>query len=235
MTRRKESDGHSSVPAPDPDWERRLNGEDQGRGPKPPAPPQQTLDPLEEDPDVFDRPTRPYDVHPLAFELDEPSFEREPDSLLDVPPLSLSLPPLVSDTADGDNTVPATADLLRRMRDKQAAGDYSGALDCAEQLLATDPGEEEASRCRLRCRDVLTQMLTARLSPLSQRPEVAVAASQLRWLSLDHRAGFVLSLVDGSSSVDEILDASGMPRLEALKLVVELVSERLIVLRPSRQ
>ena len=42
-------------------------------------------------------------------------------------------------------------------------------------------------------------------------PVVMVAREQLRWLSIDHRAGFLLSHVDGVSSLEMILDVSGMP------------------------
>jgi hypothetical protein len=40
---------------------------------------------------------------------------------------------------------------------------------------------------------------------------------------LDHRAGFVLTFVDGASSIDAILDASGLPRLELLSILRDLV------------
>jgi hypothetical protein len=50
----------------------------------------------------------------------------------------------------------------------------------------------------------------------------------VRWLSLDHRAGFVLSCVDGYSSIDEILDVSGMPPLDALRVLYELLQQRII-------
>jgi hypothetical protein len=42
-------------------------------------------------------------------------------------------------------------------------------------------------------------------------------------LGLDHRAGFLLSRVDGLSTVEEVLDICGMPRLEALKTLVDLL------------
>jgi hypothetical protein len=51
---------------------------------------------------------------------------------------------------------------------------------------------------------------------------VAVRDVDLRWLGLDHRAGFLLSRIDGHASLDEVLDVSGMPRLEALRTLVDL-------------
>jgi hypothetical protein len=52
---------------------------------------------------------------------------------------------------------------------------------------------------------------------------MALGDSQLRWLGLDHRSGFLLSRIDGLSTVDELLDVCGMPRLEALKTLSELL------------
>ena len=49
--------------------------------------------------------------------------------------------------------------------------------------------------------------------------------------ALDHRAGFVLTFVDGMSSVDDILDASGLPRVEALHILADLLTKGVIVMR----
>jgi hypothetical protein len=59
---------------------------------------------------------------------------------------------------------------------------------------------------------------------------VAVPSDQIRWLSLDHRAGFVLSLIDGSSTVEELLDISGMNRLDALRILYTLYDQRVVAL-----
>jgi hypothetical protein len=66
--------------------------------------------------------------------------------------------------------------------------------------------------------------LMARLGPLSRVPRIAVASKALGGLALDHKAGFVLSLVDGSSSLETILDASGLPQLEVLRVIEDLVA-----------
>jgi hypothetical protein len=73
-------------------------------------------------------------------------------------------------------------------------------------------------------------MYSARLGSLDQRVTVAVPSDQIRWLTLDHRAGFLLSLVDGGITVDQILDISGMPRLDALRIMYQLLDQRVISL-----
>jgi hypothetical protein len=119
---------------------------------------------------------------------------------------------------------------IAQMRDRYAAGDFTGALVIAESLLESDPGHSEANRYAQSCRDVLTQMYAARVGSLDQVISVAIPPDQVRWLSLDHRSGFLLSLVDGSSTIDEVLDLSGMNRLDALRIVYTLLEQRVISL-----
>jgi hypothetical protein len=122
------------------------------------------------------------------------------------------------------------ANPLSELREKYALGDFSGALVIAEQLLKTDPNNTDAQRYAESCRDVLKQMYAARLGPLDQVPVVAVGGEQLKWLTLDHRAGFLLSHVDGVSTLEEILDVSGMPVLDAMRIITELIAQKVIVL-----
>ncbi len=122
-------------------------------------------------------------------------------------------------------------DPIAEMRTRFSLGDYSGALEVAELLLAEDPADAEVIDCADKCRTVLEGMYAARLGSLEQVPAVIVQRTQLRWLSIDHRAGFVLSLIDGSSSLEMILDVSGMPRLDAMRILVELIAQRIVALR----
>ena len=122
-------------------------------------------------------------------------------------------------------------DPVAEMRGRFSLGDYTGALEMAELLLAEDPGNLEAAECGENCRSVLQGMYSARIGPLERVPVVVVPRAQMRWLSMDHRAGFVLSLVDGSSTIDMILDVSGMPRLDTLRILHELVQQKIVAFR----
>jgi hypothetical protein len=117
------------------------------------------------------------------------------------------------------------------MNDRVSLGDYTGALSIAEKLLAVDPGNAVVGSCADNCRTVLRQMYIAKIGPMDRVPLVMVPRDQLRWLSIDHRAGFVLSLVDGVSSLEMILDVSGMPELDALRILTELAQQRIISFR----
>jgi hypothetical protein len=122
-------------------------------------------------------------------------------------------------------------DPMGEMRERFSLGDYSGALEVAELLLAEDPADAEVIDCADQCRTVLEGMYAARLGSLEQVPAVIVQRTQLRWLSIDHRAGFVLSLIDGTSSLEMVLDVSGMPRIDAMRILVELIAQRIVALR----
>lgn len=135
----------------------------------------------------------------------------------------------------GSSIVPpepaAKSDPLSELRERYALGDFSGALAIAEGILTGDPENVDAQRYAESCRDVLRQMYAARLGPLDQVPVVAIPTEQLRWLTLDHRSGFLLSHVDGVSTLEEILDVSGMNPLEAMRIIYDLLQQKVIALQ----
>lgn len=122
-------------------------------------------------------------------------------------------------------------DPAAEMRERFSLGDYTGALEMAELILAEDPGNLEAAECGENCRTVLENMYAARLGSLDRVPLVVVPRTQMKWLSMDHRAGFILSLIDGSSTIEMILDVSGMPKLDALRILHELVEQKVVAFR----
>jgi hypothetical protein len=173
------------------------------------------------------RPSNP-EQRGVELELDLEASEPDPVPQRDSLEIDLQLSsPRYGSAAPG----PASGDPeLVAMKDRYATGDFSGALIVAEGILDTFPHHEEALRCRERCADVLAQMYLARLGSLAQIVRVALSGDEIRWLSLDHRAGFLLSLIDGESSIETLLDISGMPRLEALRILYGLLDQRVIAL-----
>jgi hypothetical protein len=125
----------------------------------------------------------------------------------------------------------AATDRLLEMRARRAFGDHSAALDMAQKILLVDPGNLEAAGCAEECRFMVEQVLIAQLGSLDRVPILLVAPSKVRWMTLDHRAGFVMSLIDGASSIELILDVSGMPRLDALRMLQELVDQGVVEVR----
>ncbi len=70
--------------------------------------------------------------------------------------------------------------------------------------------------------------LLRRLGPVSAVPAIVSGAARS---GLDHRAGFLLTFVDGVSSVEDILDASGLSRIDALHVLADLLTKGVIVIR----
>jgi hypothetical protein len=171
------------------------------------------------------------DTGPAKAPAPPPPFERDardPVLELDLSEMRVTAPP-PAESRPPPPLTPREAELTE-LRDRYAMGDFTGALVVAEALLEVDANDGDALRYAQTCRDVLTQMYSARLGALTQRVQVAVPNDQIRWLSLDHRAGFVLSLIDGSSTVEEVLDISGMNRLDALRILYTLFDQRVIAL-----
>ncbi|NOY91211.1 MAG: hypothetical protein GXP55_08370 [Deltaproteobacteria bacterium] len=122
-------------------------------------------------------------------------------------------------------------DLAAEMAERYALGDFTGALRAAELLLGHEDVHPEARRYADSSRERLVQLYESRVGDMAQVPVVKVPASEIRWLGLDHRAGFLLSRVDGQGNVEQLIDISGMPRLEVLKTLVELLDADAIELR----
>jgi hypothetical protein len=157
---------------------------------------------------------------------------------LAVPRLGMSDEDLTLIKSGRGSSVPPTrkaeTEPTQEMRERFSLGDYTGALVIAEGILEDTPEAPAATEAREyaeSCRSVLQQMYTARIGPLERVPVVMVPRDQLRWLSIDHRAGFVLSHVDGISSLEMILDVSGMPSLDTLRILCELSQQRIISFR----
>jgi hypothetical protein len=108
------------------------------------------------------------------------------------------------------------------------AGDFRGALDMAEAILADTPDNILLQEVRENCREALARELARKLGGLDRVPVVLDDSSELECALIDHRASYVLSLVDGSTNVEAILDASGMPPFDALRILTELVKRRVV-------
>ncbi len=114
-------------------------------------------------------------------------------------------------------------DLFAEMADRYALGDYTAALRIAELILGRDPQNDAALDMAESCRAKLEQLYGSRLGSFDRVLSVAVSPHEVRWLGLDHRAAFVLSRIDGQQTLAQLIETSGIGRLEVLKTVVELL------------
>lgn len=178
---------------------------------------------LRADDSVNEQVTKP----PPPLRVDEGSEPPPFSETIDEPPSTKEAPAVGAKPAKAPDAVPT----VQEMEDRVSLGDYTGALDIAERLLTDDPNHAAANAVADNCRGVLKKMYVARIGPMERVPIVMVPRDQLRWLSIDHRAGFVLSLIDGVSSLEMLLDVSGMPELDALRILSDLAQQRIISFR----
>jgi len=83
-----------------------------------------------------------------------------------------------------------------------------------------DPSSEVRISTRPPIGDFLTHEAWA--AQVLGRPVVSMSAEVIKRLPLDHRAGFVISLIDGTLDVDTIVEVSCMERDEVLRIVRDL-------------
>jgi hypothetical protein len=62
-------------------------------------------------------------------------------------------------------------------------------------------------------------------------PTVSMLPDQLRRLPLDHRAGFLLSLMDGTIDLATVIEVSAMPASDARRVVRDLFEAGVVVFR----
>ncbi|MBI5536716.1 MAG: hypothetical protein HY898_28610 [Deltaproteobacteria bacterium] len=117
-----------------------------------------------------------------------------------------------------------------RMKDYFAAGEYWVCLRTADQIVAETPDDAGASFYARSCRRLLEQRYAERIGDLTAVPRIAVTPEKLRWLALDHREGFLISRIDGQTSIDELCDIAGMDRLKTLKTLAGLIDAEIIQL-----
>jgi hypothetical protein len=85
-----------------------------------------------------------------------------------------------------------------------------------EQQPASDEGLRREREC------------LAALGSEHARLLVAISAEELKSFALDHTSGFLLSLLDGATSLEDVLDIAGVPRLVALHHLRQLMEQGII-------
>lgn len=118
---------------------------------------------------------------------------------------------------------PAGEEVHRELADRFALGDFAAVLRAAELQLGREPNDEVARQYARSSRERLEAQYATSIGSLEYVFAVAVAEPEIRWLGLDPQATALLSLVDGVATVEGVVDASRMERLEALRVFTELL------------
>jgi hypothetical protein len=77
-------------------------------------------------------------------------------------------------------------------------------------------------------------ILRARLAPLSRVVVLARPMSELGPLLEDPRTAYVLSFIDGILPLESIIDATGLPEVETLRVLDRMLGQAVIVVDPAR-
>jgi hypothetical protein len=153
-----------------------------------------------------------------------------------ITPLPPSRPDAELEADEGDafalvsrstGTMPAL-DLVAEMAERFALGDFSGSLRAAELILGQNAKHGPAQHYARETQQKLETLYRSRLEAQGRIPHLALAENEVRWLGLDAQVGHVLSRIDGISDYEHVVDASGMPKLTALRTLVELVDSRVV-------
>jgi hypothetical protein len=127
---------------------------------------------------------------------------------------------------------PATTDPIDEVLELFEIGSYNTALDMAEAILQKDPEHEAAKKCVASCQELLLEVYLGKLGDRAWVLRLMIEPNDVYGLGLDHRAGFLVSLIDGAMSIDEVLDVSSMPPFDAARMLCDLKSRGVIVAEP---
>lgn len=118
-----------------------------------------------------------------------------------------------------------TIDQARRLH---LDGDHEQALFLLTRLLELAPLHPEASKLARDCRQELERDCLAAVGSESAVLVGAVSPEELKRFTLDNVSCFLLSRMDGATTVEAILDISGLPRLLALRHLRGLIARGIV-------
>jgi hypothetical protein len=120
------------------------------------------------------------------------------------------------------------------MRELYAAGDVNAALFIAATIDSAPMGftsrDAETLPPPTEQDDDDTRQLRLDSGASTWVPQLRLAREEIAILPIDHRAGFLLAHVDGTTTLGEIFDVCAMPEGEAMALVDDLVRLGVITL-----
>ena len=188
----------------------------------------------------------PWDSHAgpaVSFEIDNVNPRASAfESLLkrasggSVPPVEIARPldsglsgPVLSRAQRAlDVPVDECTALMTGARELFELGDFSGSLELVEKVLKKQPQHEGARAYLKRNEQTLLKMYESKLGDMHKVPRQLVPPDEVIWMNMHHRAGFILSQVDGSLSYDDILEVSGMDRFDTVRIIADLVGNGII-------
>lgn len=133
-----------------------------------------------------------------------------------------------SDGAPEAATAQASGNLVEDARALIGAGGPGDALELLESRIAQDAADLEAQALTDLVRSHLFHVHRERVSDGSAVPGVRLGPDEILKFNLPANAGFVLSMIDGVTAVDDLVTLSGMDPFEALHLLVRLMDAGIV-------
>lgn len=110
-----------------------------------------------------------------------------------------------------------------------ARGDFAHAVALADTVLGFDPDNEDVARLRDAAEGRLRAQYRRTLGEPCRVPRLLVGPGEIRDLALDAKAAFVMSLVDGRTTTEEIVDLVPFSELETLGILCALLEGRILI------
>jgi tetratricopeptide (TPR) repeat protein len=128
----------------------------------------------------------------------------------------------VAAPASGDAVlVEEAVALLRR-------GQLAEGLDLLESVAGREPGRLDVQAFVELARAALLRVYRRNVGSGERTPRVRISTDQVLKYNLPASAGFLLSLIDGHTSIDELLALSGMDPFEVLRGVSNLLDAGIV-------
>jgi hypothetical protein len=121
--------------------------------------------------------------------------------------------------------------LLQGVQDLLSLGDVSSALELLRKAEQLSPGDARVAAARERWARQQQAAWEERLGDLKRVPTLKLRMADLMKLSLDPRAGFLLSRIDGRLSFEALFAVSGMSRPDTMRVLVQLLDQDIIAVR----
>jgi len=114
------------------------------------------------------------------------------------------------------------------MIERLTASDHDGALLAANAILRVDPKLPDALQAAQVAKAALYRLYDERLGPRDRVVTVTVPIEDLRFHALDAHSALLLTQVDGSRTIEDIIHSGILPKLDALRILSELFLSGLI-------
>jgi len=145
------------------------------------------------------------------------SSGEDPDREPDVGPAQAAAP-----EAAGTESDSAAGRLVEEAQARLEAEDLEGALDLFRAAADLEPDRIEVEGYVDAIRSRLLQCYRKRVGERGAVPKLLIQPSEITRHQLPADAGFVLSLVDGETTVEQLISLSGLDAFEALRILNDL-------------